>query len=164
MSLLYKLYQNHDILFWKGQFSDQKKRRGWIHIDYEQPLFFLSPSRKTCERRKWPRAWLKARDGRGTRAAHRSRTRALLSLNLKKKRDCSQSRIHKATLHFCVEYVTFINVWTCLSRSVFCCSTFWCSLSFISTSCLNFSSSTNCSLAKASSWTKQKENIFPLPY
>ena len=52
------------------------------------------------ETRKWPRAWLKARDGRGTRAAtlvsrasrlRRSRARALLSLNLKKKRDCSQS-------------------------------------------------------------------------
>ena len=33
---------------------------------------------------KWPRAWLMARDGRGTRA--------LLSLNVKKKRDCLQSR------------------------------------------------------------------------
>ena len=29
-------------------------------IDYEQSLFFLGPSSKTCEIRKWPRAWLKA--------------------------------------------------------------------------------------------------------
>ena len=41
-------------------------------------LFFLSPSSKTRETRKWPRATL-------------SRARALPSLNLKKKRDCSQS-------------------------------------------------------------------------
>ena len=40
------------------------------------------------EIRKWPRAWVMARDGRG-----RSRARALLSLNLKKKRDCSQSTL-----------------------------------------------------------------------
>ena len=29
-------------------------------LDYEQSLFFLGPSSKTCEIRKWPRAWLKA--------------------------------------------------------------------------------------------------------
>ena len=73
-------------------------------VDYEQPLFFLSPSSKTRETRKWPRAWLKARDGRGMKKdaalvsrgsrLRRSRARALLSLNLKKKRerDCSQSK------------------------------------------------------------------------
>ena len=50
------------------------------------------------ETRKWPRAWLMARDGRGCRPRSRvsrlrcSRPRALLSLNLKKKRDCSQSK------------------------------------------------------------------------
>ena len=49
------------------------------------------------ETRKWPRAWLMARDGRGTALVsrvsrlHHSRARALLSLNLKKKRDCLQS-------------------------------------------------------------------------
>ena len=37
------------------------------HIDYEQSLFFLGPSSKTPETRKWPRAWLKVRDGRGCR-------------------------------------------------------------------------------------------------
>ena len=66
-------------------------------LDYEQSLFFLGPSSKTPETRKWPRAWLKARDGRGTFlvsrgfAAQRSRARALSLLNLKKKRDYSQS-------------------------------------------------------------------------
>ena len=50
------------------------------------------------ETRKWPRAWLMARDGRGCRPRSRvsrlrcSRARALLSLNLKEKRDCSQSK------------------------------------------------------------------------
>ena len=75
------------------------------HIDYEQSLFFLGPSSKTPETRKWPRAWLKVRDGRGCRprfsrlasrsfAAQRSRARALLLPNLKKRRDCSQSIYH----------------------------------------------------------------------
>ena len=54
-------------------------------IDYEQSLFFLGQSSKTCEIRKWPRAWLKARDWRGLRS------RVLPALNLKKKRHCSQS-------------------------------------------------------------------------
>ena len=35
-------------------------------IDYEQSFFFLGPSSKTPQTRKWLRAWLKARDGRGT--------------------------------------------------------------------------------------------------
>ena len=35
------------------------------NLDYEQSLFFLGPSSKTPETRKWPRALLKARDGRG---------------------------------------------------------------------------------------------------
>ena len=75
------------------------------HIDYEQSLFFLGPSSKTPETRKWPRAWLKVRDGRGCRprfsclasrrfATQRSRARALLLPNLKKRRDCSQSIYH----------------------------------------------------------------------
>ena len=37
-----------------------------VDVDFEQSLFFLGPSSKTSETRKWPRAWLKARDGRGT--------------------------------------------------------------------------------------------------
>ena len=79
-------------------------------LDYEQSLLFLGPSRKTPETHKWPRAWLKSRDGRGffllglppsflasrgfsalRLRAQRSRARALPFLNLKKKRDCSQS-------------------------------------------------------------------------
>ena len=54
------------------------------------------------ETRKWPRARLMARDGRGTKKAdalvsrvsrlRRSRARALPLLNRKKKRDCSQSK------------------------------------------------------------------------
>ena len=47
----------------------QRRTRCWSiplgvnrHVDYEQSLFFLGPSSKTPETRKWPRAWLKARD------------------------------------------------------------------------------------------------------
>ena len=60
------------------------------NLGYERSIFFLSLSSGTRETRKWPRAWLKARDGRGF-AARRSRARALPSLNLKKNRDCLQS-------------------------------------------------------------------------
>ena len=64
------------------------------YLDYEQSPFFLCPSSKTPEKRKWPRAWLKARDGRGKTlsraaalvsrgfAAQRLRAGALPSLNL----------------------------------------------------------------------------------
>ena len=34
-----------------------------LKLDYVQSRFFLGPSSKTPETRKWPRAWLKARDG-----------------------------------------------------------------------------------------------------
>ena len=34
-----------------------------LQLDYEQSPFFLGPSSKTPETRKWPRAWLKVRDG-----------------------------------------------------------------------------------------------------
>ena len=37
------------------------------NIYYEQSFFFLSLSRKKRETIKWPPAWLKARDGRGTK-------------------------------------------------------------------------------------------------
>ena len=33
-----------------------------LHLDYKQSFFFLGPSSKTRETRKWPRAWLMARD------------------------------------------------------------------------------------------------------
>ena len=46
------------------------------YLDYEQSPFFLCPSSKTPETRKWPRAWLKARDGRGKTL---SRAAALVS-------------------------------------------------------------------------------------
>ena len=43
-----------------------KLSQGSTHaLDYEQSPFFLSPSSKTCETRKRPRALLKARDWRG---------------------------------------------------------------------------------------------------
>ena len=48
-------------------------------------LWAVSLFSEVHETRKWPRAWLKAQDGS-------SRARALLSLNLKKKRDCLQSK------------------------------------------------------------------------
>ena len=35
-------------------------------LDYEKVPFFLSPSNETRETRKWPRTWLKAREGLGT--------------------------------------------------------------------------------------------------
>ena len=53
------------------------------NLDYEQSLFFLGPSSKTPETRKWPRALLKARDGEAlflasrVFAAQRLRARAL---------------------------------------------------------------------------------------
>ena len=85
-------------------------------VDYEQSLFFLGPSSKTPEIRKWPRAWLKARDGRGTtreRLAAKPEAAALVSLarvqlpllNLKKTRDCSQSsRLVPSRLLFIIDH------------------------------------------------------------
>ena len=37
---------------------------------FPRAAFFLGPSSKTRETRKWPRAWLKARDGRGSLLAN----------------------------------------------------------------------------------------------
>ena len=70
-------------------------------IDYKQSPFFLVPSIKTRETRKWPRAWLKARDERGSfffsgcrprfsRLSPFARTCMSLTKS-EKKRDCSQS-------------------------------------------------------------------------
>jgi len=80
-------------------------------VDYEQSLFFLSPSSNTPEiRKKWPRAWLKARDGRGEQSffAQRSHVRALPLLNLKKKRDCSHSSGLADILYFEHYYVCLL--------------------------------------------------------
>ena len=60
-----------------------------LHLDYEQSIFFLGPSSKTRETRKWPHGWLKARHTlfffSGCRSRRRSRARSLPSLNLKQK-------------------------------------------------------------------------------
>lgn len=60
-----------------------------LHLDYEQSFFFLGPSNKTRETRKWLRAWTEARDAffffSGCRPRRLSRARSLLSINLKKK-------------------------------------------------------------------------------
>ena len=55
-------------------------------------LFFLVRRAKRRSTRKSPRAWLKARSFSRLAANQRSRTHALPSLNLKKKRDCSRSK------------------------------------------------------------------------
>ena len=69
----------------------------YLVVDYEQSLSSVVRRAKR-ETRKWPRARLMARDGRGTQIAalvsrvsrlRRSRARALPLLNRKKKRDCS---------------------------------------------------------------------------
>ena len=53
---------SHNLQTWK-----EWNKRLCHNVDYEQSLCFLGPSSQTPERRKWPRAWLKARDGtRGT--------------------------------------------------------------------------------------------------
>ena len=79
-------------------------------LDYEQSLFFCSPSSKTRDTQMATRVTAGARRERhekrdslfSSRAAalvsrvsrlRRSRERAFLSLNLKKKRDCSQSKM-----------------------------------------------------------------------
>ena len=49
----------------------------WRFLDYEQSLFFLSPSCETRETRKWPRAW---REGaRRERHEKRETTSAVIS-------------------------------------------------------------------------------------
>ena len=52
-------------------------------LDYEQSLFLLRPSIKTPERRKWPRAWLRARDGRGTKKRDYPQSQREWSLTVK---------------------------------------------------------------------------------
>ena len=85
----------------KDQFTVLSLKFGSIVLDYEQSLFFLSPSSKTRETLKWPSSWLKVRDWRSRAAAlvfpvsrlRRSRERAPCSRNLKKKSDCSRTTI-----------------------------------------------------------------------
>ena len=65
---------------WETSASREGKRVN--NVDYEQCLFFLGPSSKTPETRKWPRvSFLTSRSF----AAQRSHARALPLLNLKKK-------------------------------------------------------------------------------
>ena len=66
-------------------------------LDYEQSLFFLSPSRIEQNARECARAWLEARDGTGCRPRFSLLAASPLDARteeeeLKKKRDCSQSR------------------------------------------------------------------------
>ena len=49
----------------------------WRFLDYEQFLFFLSPSCETRETRKWPRAWPEG--ARRERQERRETTSALVS-------------------------------------------------------------------------------------
>ena len=69
-----------------------------VRVRLQAVSLFSLLCRVKRETRKWRRAWLMARNGRGCRPRSRvsllrcSRARALLSLNLKKKRDCSQSK------------------------------------------------------------------------
>ena len=53
----------------KDQFTVLSLKFGSIVLDYEQSLFFLSPSSKTRETLKWPSSWLKVRDWRSRAAA-----------------------------------------------------------------------------------------------
>ena len=74
----------------KDQFTVLSLKFGSIVLDYEQSLFFLSPSSKTRETLKWPSSWLKVRDWRSRAAAlvfpvpvsrlRRSRARACTTL------------------------------------------------------------------------------------
>ena len=90
------------MLWWYCCFSGQCIINIWCRL---RAVSLFSVVRRTKrETRKWPRAWLMARDGRdnsfSSRAAalvsplsrlRRSRARALSLLNLKKKINCSQS-------------------------------------------------------------------------
>ena len=72
----------------KDQFTVLSLKFGSIVLDYEQSLFFLSPSSKTRETLKWPSSWLKVGDWRSRAAAlvfpvsrlRRSRARACTPL------------------------------------------------------------------------------------
>ena len=65
---------NREIAFWSNLVPIA------FAVDYEQSLFFLGPWSQTPETRKWPRAWLKAREGalvsRVSRLRHSTLARA----------------------------------------------------------------------------------------
>ena len=70
--------------------SPKRDRRAWQA--YEQSLFFLCPSSKTPDTRKWPRAWLKAREARVSRLCRSTLARVCTPLTKsEKKRGCSRS-------------------------------------------------------------------------
>ena len=62
---------------------------GWNRL--RAVYLFSVVHRGKRETRKWPRAWLMAWDGSRLSRLRRTRARALFSLNLNKKRDCSRS-------------------------------------------------------------------------
>ena len=67
-------------LFLTPVLSKNYQKLMMLYGDYKQSLFFLGPSSKTLETRKWPRAWVKARYGRGTtKEILSSRAAALVS-------------------------------------------------------------------------------------
>ena len=109
-NIIYTVFQ-WDILAlkWIEYFS---VRDSWGHIDYEQYVSLFSVVRRAkCKTRKWPPAWLMARDALVSRVPRlrRSRALALLSLNLKKKRDFSQSRDHKRSGSNCL--YSCLHIW-----------------------------------------------------
>ena len=84
------------------------------NLDYEQSLFSVVRRAK-----RETRKWLMARDGRGTENAalvsrvsrlRRFRTRALLSLNLKKNRDCSQSTPNHAITYTNSNKINYLSL------------------------------------------------------
>ena len=81
-----------------GRFMEQKDINT-PPLDYEQSLFFLSPCSDT---RKWPSAWLKARD---------VRVRALPSLNLKKKSTPSRVFLSSSKLRFGPQELNFSEIY-----------------------------------------------------
>ena len=84
-----------------------------LHLDYKQSFFFLSPSSKTRETRKWPHAWLKTRDAfffllkrpPSFLASTLVRACTPLTKSEEKKRDCSQTTLH---LFWCFVEMLFI--------------------------------------------------------
>ena len=84
------------------------------------PLFSVFRRAKS-ETRKWPRAWLMARAAPVSRVSRLrcSRARVLLSLNLKKKRACSQSILREtASLKAFVFALLCLFLFTCSAYDV----------------------------------------------
>ena len=66
-------------------------------IDYEKSLFLVTPSSETRETDKWPRAWLKAGDGRAALVSRVSWCPSFTKSEEKLSRDCSQSSMRMDT-------------------------------------------------------------------